>query len=154
MGGSLGARDVLSQAEVDGLLAMEKHEEGRQVWHYPTPGSSIAIPLASVDGRESFLLDMYRGRIALERGSHQNRARKVVILARLDFGGAPHRNPDGEEIGSPHLHLYRQGYGDKWAYPLPSDHFPKPSDAMQLLQDFMRYCNVTKRPVIQQGIFA
>ncbi|HEY7442131.1 MAG TPA: hypothetical protein VH701_06920 [Vicinamibacterales bacterium] len=26
--------------------------------------------------------------------------------------GAPHRNPDDEEIPCPHLHLYREGYGD------------------------------------------
>ena len=144
----------LSQAEADELLAMEKHAAEHEIWDYPAPGSSIAIPLTSVDGRESFLLDMYRGRIALEKDTYQNRARKVVILARLDFGGAPHRNPDGKEIGSPHLHIYREGYGDKWAYPLPSDRFPKPSDAMHLLQDFMQYCNITKPPVIQQGIFA
>lgn len=144
----------ISQAEADDLLAMEKHEDGCQVWNYPVPGTSVVIPLTSADGREPFILDMYRGRIALAKGTYQNRARQVVILARLDFGGAPHRNPDGEEVDSPHLHLYREGFGDKWAYPLSSDHFPKPTDAMQLLQDFMRYCNITKLPAIQQGVFA
>ena len=26
-----------------------------------------------------------------------------MVLARLDFGGRPHRNPDGGHVGSPHL---------------------------------------------------
>ena len=74
-----------------------------------------------MDGREEFLLDIRRARIDLAKGTYQNRGREVVILARLDFGGAPHRNPDGEEIGSPHIHLYREGFGDKWAFPIPSE---------------------------------
>jgi hypothetical protein len=36
---------------------------------------------------------------------------------RLDLDGPPHRNPDDEEIPWPHLHVYREGYGDKWASP-------------------------------------
>ncbi len=34
----------------------------------------------------------------LTKGTYQNRARGVAILARLDFGGAPHRNRDDQEI--------------------------------------------------------
>lgn len=75
-----------------------------------------------------------------------------MILARLDFGGAPHRNPDGEEIGSPHLHLYREGYGDKWAFPVPDHHFANPNDPWLALQDFMRFCNIVEPPVIRQGL--
>jgi hypothetical protein len=75
------------------------------------------------------------------------------VLVRLDFGGAPHRNPDGEEIGSPHLHLYREGYGDKWAVPVPEDRFENLSDPWQTLEDFMRYCNVVQSPMIRRGLF-
>ncbi|KJU85379.1 prophage protein [Candidatus Magnetobacterium bavaricum] len=42
---------------------------------------------------------------------------RKIILLRLCFGGHPHRNPDDTEISSPHLHRYREGYADKWAYP-------------------------------------
>ena len=143
----------LLQADANALLVMEKQRCDDTIWSYPNPGSRIAIPLASVDGRESFLLDVYRGRIALGKGTYQNRARQVVVLARLDFGGAPHRNPDGEEVGSPHLHIYREGFGDKWAYPLPSDRFPLQGGGSNLLDDFMQYCNITKRPQIQGSVF-
>ena len=143
----------LTQAEADALLAMEKRRSDDTEWSYPDLGGHVTIPLVSIDRRESFLLDLRWGRIDLGKGTYQNRGRQVVVLARLDFGGAPHRNPDGEEIGSPHLHLYREGFGDKWAYPVSDDHFPNPHDTWQTLQDFMRYCNIVVPPVIQRGLF-
>ena len=143
----------LTQAEADALTVMEKRRSGETEWQYPDLGGSVTIPLVSMDRRESFLLDLRRGRIDLTKGTYQNRGRQVVVLARLDFGGAPHRNPDGEEIRSPHLHLYREGYGDKWAIPVPYDDFPNLHDAWQTLQDFMRYCNIVEPPVIRRGLF-
>ncbi len=73
-----------------------------------------------------------------------------IILARLDLGGPPHRNPDGQEILCPHLHLHREGYGDKWAYPLPVD-FTNPNDAWLILNEFMDYCNIVDKPDIRRN---
>lgn len=143
----------LTQAEADALTAMEKRRSDDTEWQYPDLGGYVTIPLVSMDRRESFLLDLRRSQIDLTKGTYQNRGRQIVVLARLDFGGAPHRNPDGDEIRSPHLHLYREGYGDKWATPLPGDLFPDPHDAWQTLQDFMRYCNIVEPPVIRRGLF-
>lgn len=144
----------ITQAEADALMKMEKHRSDDTQWDYPDLGRHVTIPLTSADRREPFLLDLRKGSINLTKGTYQTRARQIVILARLDFGGAPHRNPDGEEIASPHLHLYREGFGDKWAIPVPSEHFSSPNDAWQMLEDFMRYCNITKPPMIQRGLFA
>lgn len=104
---------TLSQSEADALFAMEKHRSDDSERSFPGGGGSIVIPLVSTDGRESFLLDLRRRRVDITKATYQNRARTVVVLARLDLGGHPHRNPDGEEIGSPHLHRYREGFGDK-----------------------------------------
>lgn len=114
---------------------------------------SLIVPLQSPDKREQFLLDIRRGRIDLLKGKYQTRARQVVVLVRLDFGGAPHRNPDDQEIGSPHLHLYREGYGDKWAVEVPVENFPRLSDLWGTLEDFMRFCRVTMPPHIERGLF-
>lgn len=143
----------LSQSEADALMLMEKVcvQEGK--WDYPPLGGSICIPLTSVDRRENFHLDISRGRIELRRAKYQNRARQVIILVRLDAGGPPHRNPDGEEIPCPHLHIYREGFGDKWAARLPADRFANATDLWQTLIDFMSYCHVTRPPVIQRGVF-
>jgi hypothetical protein len=143
----------LIQADADALIAMEKHRVNEQQNEYPSFGGSVIIPLVSADRRENFLLDISRGRIDLLKGKYQNRARQIVVLSRLDFGGPPHRNPDGEEIPSPHLHVYREGFGDKWALPAPTDKFPNLNDPWHTLGDFMRYCNITKPPIIRKGLF-
>ena len=142
----------LTQSEAEALIAMEKHRLDDERYSYPTSGS-LVIPLQSQDKREQFLLDIRRGRIDLLKGKYQTRARQVVVLVRLDFGGAPHRNPDDQEIGSPHLHLYREGYGDKWAVDVPIEHFPRTSDLWGTLEDFMRFCRVTMPPYIERGLF-
>ena len=143
----------LMQAEADALIAMEKHRFDETRWDYPGLGGTIIIPLISQNKRENFLLDVSRSRIDLLKGTYQNRARQTVILVRLDFGGQPHRNPDDTEIPSPHLHIYREGYGDKWAMTVPSDRFANITDRWQALEDFMRFCNITVTPIIERGLF-
>lgn len=142
----------LTQAEAESLIAMPKCRTDDDVVYYPAPGGSLVLPLTSTDKNENFLLDIRRGRIDLSKATYQNRARQIVILVRLDLGGAPHRNPDGEEVASPHIHLYREAYGDKWARPLPSDGFSDAGDLWQTLDDFIRYCNIIEPPIIQKGI--
>lgn len=111
----------LTQDEADSLIAMPKFRTNDDVMYYPDQGSSLTIPLISTDKKENFLLDIKRGRIDLQKATYQNRARQTVILVRLDLSGAPHRNPDGEEVACPHLHVYRERYGDRWAGPVPGD---------------------------------
>jgi hypothetical protein len=144
----------LTQDEVDLLIAMKKFKINDDKWDYPGLGGSVTIPLVSEDKRENFLLDIYRGRIDLSKGTYQNRSRQVVLLVRLDFGGQPHRNPDQEEVSSPHLHIYREGYGDKWAVPVPLDKFPNVSDLWQTMNDFMIYCNIVEQPNLNKGLFS
>ena len=143
----------LTQSEADALIAMEKIKVDDSRWDYPDLGGSLCIPLISKDKRENFMLDISRGKIDLLKGKYQNRARQIIILVRLDFGGQPHQNPDEKEIPSPHLHIYREGYGDKWAYPVSSGEFKNIDDLQETLYDFMRFCNVVDFPNIQFGLF-
>ena len=142
----------LTQDEADALIALPKSKANHDTTYYPDQGGFLVIPLVSADKKENFLLDIKRGRIDLQKVTYQNRARQAVILVRLDLGGAPHRNPDGEEIACPHLHIYREGYSDKWAGTVPADLFVDTRDLWQALMDFMRYCNITEPPDIQKGI--
>jgi uncharacterized protein DUF6978 len=143
----------LTQSDADALLAMEKHRIDDSAYDYPSLGGALRIPLQTPDKREAFILDITRSQIKLNKGTYQNRGRGVVILARLDFGGAPHRNPDDQEIDCPHLHLYRQGFGDKWAMALPVGPFSDPTDPWRLLSDFMRFVNITLPPVMRRDLF-
>ena len=143
----------ITQVEADRLLDTPKRRADARVWSYPSLGGRIVVPLTSTDNREKFSLDVTRNRIDMSKGSYQNRARKAIVLARLDFGARPHRNPDGQEIMSPHLHLYREGFGSKWAFQVPSDRFAtNTDDPWTMLIDFMGFCNVMDRPIIEQGL--
>jgi hypothetical protein len=93
-----------------------------------------------------------RGRIKFTKATYQNRARQAVILMRLDLDGPLHRNQDGEEIACPHLHIYREGYGDKWAMPAPADKYPDTGNLLSTFEAFMRHCNITS-PEFLAGLF-
>jgi len=143
----------LTQSEADALLAMSKRRKDTITYRQPPHRGKLLVPLEDLTGREMFLLDISRGGISLERRTYQTRARQTAILARLDFG-SPHRNPDEEEIGVPHLHLYREGFGDKWAFPVPTEHFPTPADPWRTLFDFMTFCKIVEPPDIQRELLA
>lgn len=146
----------ISQAEADALIAMEKRCIGNKSSLFPGPGSRLAVMLTSVDKRENFVLDITRSQIKLTKATYQNRARQAVILMRLDLDGATHRNPgpDYLEIPCPHLHIYREGYGDKWAIPAPVDRYPNVQDLFSTFEAFMLHCNITELPQIERGLFS
>jgi len=143
--------DWLSQQEADTLLRMRKLRIDITPHSFPELGGHIEIPLVSTDKREAFSLDISRRRIALTT-KYQTRGRQSLVLARLDFN-APHRNPDDTEVGVPHLHLYREGYGDKWAFNVPENLLSNPDDHWQVLIDFMAYCAIVEPPYITRGLF-
>jgi MoaA/NifB/PqqE/SkfB family radical SAM enzyme len=143
----------LSQADADALIAMPKRAADDREYDFPGLGERLVLPLTSMDKREDFLLDITRMQINVAKVNYQNRARQVVILMRLDLGGSPHRNPDGEIIPCPHLHIYREGYGDKWAFPLVEGKFENLSNLFETLQDFMAECNIVEAPKMQGGLF-
>lgn len=144
----------ISQADADKLIAMQKFRvENSEIYPFPTRGSKLSIPLKSSDGSEQFHLDIERNKINLLKGKYQNRARRTIVLIRLDFGGSPHRNPNDEEVPSPHLHIYKENFGDKWAIPVPTERFSNIDNLLQTLEEFMRYCNIIEPPIIQRGLF-
>lgn len=132
----------LTQSEADALLAIPKRLQVSGVIRFPRPGRYERFDLESLDGREQFYLDISRSRIKLTKRTHQNRAQRTVILARLCLDGSTHRNPDGSQVGSSHLHVYREGYADKWAYEVPPDAFKDLSDLWRTLEDFLSYCAI------------
>ncbi len=142
----------LSQADADALLAMHKVEPTQDPTYLPDLGGILTVPLYSTDGAEEFKLDVRRNKIRLTKSTYQTRARSIFVLARLDIAGAPHRNPDGEEIPCPHMHLYQEGFGDKWAVDA-SEMISACNDNFEVLQWFMARCNVVRPPNFQVGLF-
>lgn len=148
------AEAPLPQDEADRLLAMEKRRTSDSPIMFPKPRRRSSAELRSVDGRETFALDMYFGDIDFPRFVIQIRARHDTALARLELDGPVHLNPDGELVPTPHLHLYREGDGVRWAYPAPADQFSDLSDRWLVWGDFMRFCNITAPPELQGEIFS
>jgi len=144
----------ITQAEADLLIAMEKFFIDEKEWTFPIAGQRIALELISADKRENFVLDITRAQIKLTKATFQHRARAAIVLMRLDLDGPPHRNPDGREILCPHLHLYREGYGDKWAMPAPLDRYTNPADLFSTCETFMQHCNITGPTRMQRGLFS
>ncbi len=72
---------------------------------------------------------------------------------RLCLSSRGHRNPDGTMISGPHIHRYREGQDDKWAYPLPPQMAECCDNPTDILGRFMEYCNVTNYSQIQGGLF-
>ena len=134
----------LTQKEADRLLQLEKHQSDSKMYQFPARGGKCQVPLTAGKGKgkENFLLDIYRGRRISIKMTYQTRARKIVPLARVDFNGAKHCNPDGTEVPTPHLHVYREGYGDRWAYPLSPQNFSAPDDPRQSFTEFLQFCNI------------
>ena len=105
--------------------------------------------LKSKVSQNEFILNIDRGKIELSKIKYQSRHKQTnCILSRIDTSGPRHQNPDGEFIECPHIHIYKEGYNDKWAYPLDENKFRDTSDLCQLLNDFLLFFNVEDIPRI------
>lgn len=87
-----------------------------------------------------------KGRLKLSKCTYQERYAVVEILVRLDVDGPPHVNPDGADVPCPHIHLYREGFADKWAYALPTGVFSNTSKLELTFVEFLGYCKVESIP--------
>jgi hypothetical protein len=143
---------VLSQAEADALIAEKKRFEQPTLIRLLAGADSTFILIG--ESGESFLLDTWRGTIRMSKVKFQNRTRKAFVLLRLDINGAPHTNPepDGTRLRGTHLHVYREGYEDKWATELDPARFVDTSDIGRTLQDFFTVCGIDpQNAVIEVG---
>ena len=145
---------AITQAEADALIEMEKRFVDDKDWYFPAAGERITLTLTSLDKRENFMFDVTRAQIKLTKATYQNRARQAIILMRLDLDGPPHRNPDETEIACPHLHIYKEGFGDKWAIAAPVERYGNSLDLFSTCEAFMQHCNITGPSKMQKGLFS
>jgi hypothetical protein len=155
----------ITQQDADFFFSMEKFPEELNEHNFPASGCKLVLPFVSADKRENFLFDIYRGSIRLTKVTYQNRVRKAYVLRRLDFDGATHLNPEveniplpilepfnGKEISSPHIHLYVEGYGERWAIPAELLLPLNGKDIYEIMIDFFKYCNVKRLPKIEKTL--
>lgn len=100
--------------------------------YYYVPCDAV-ISLYSEDQTTEFLMDF-----AVLIGNKQRYQLRVYtnhVLIRIDVNSRPHRNPDRELIGGTHIHIYKEGYEDKFARPLPES--IDENDIINILEHFM-----------------
>lgn len=144
----------ISQEEADQLMTLIKKLENMEPIQFPKARESKELNTQSLDGRIQFIIDINRkgGRFKPKKCTYQTRYRRSIILLRIDLEGPPHQNPDGEIIPCPHIHIYKEGYNTRWAYPLSLQLKTDPTDLVSVLIDFLKYNNIHERPpIINQG---
>lgn len=153
---------ALTQSEADSLLRMPKEfMEADPLEFSQSQAMKYDRLLQSSDRREQFLLTIERGQRKRIRLKYQTRARKVIILARLDLNGPAHKNPPespyrpNERLDGPHMHLYREDFEDRIAYDLADIHGLVIRDlrsGVSCLEDFLLFSGVAQWPAIQLAI--
>jgi len=139
---------MLTQQEAEKLIAIKKL--------FVSNGTIIlnesfnqTIPLISENKQEHFLLDLKQGRIDLNKLRYQNRYDEVIQLVRFESKGV-HENPDGEIIKGAHIHIYKEGYGDKFA--ISAKEFESPEDVLKTLVKFCEFCNIEGKKFAYQSL--
>lgn len=144
-------KDDLSTSRAEEILGLRKEFEDRKPLEI-RQGSKVESVLTAVTEqlRLGFDLTFYEpGRFSFQV---RLSPRSGLVLARLDVGGRPHRNPKGKRKGkgkivpAPHLHLYRKGCGAELAYPVEQSDFRDISDMQMSYDDFCAKFNIGKRP--------
>lgn len=146
----------MEQITADYLIGLEKRIVEPYV-SFPSSSEKNTLNIQSLDGSETFLLDINRaGSIRISRCTFQERYNITIALIRLDLDeNKPHQNPDDAIIKGPHIHIYKEGYGDRWAYPITELNpcpFSDTSDLLTSFIEFCAYCNVSTIPDIQGSL--
>jgi hypothetical protein len=148
---------ILSQQEAQRLFELPKRIFSEYAIRFPSEGERITLECLSYSRRYVFQADIDRSGMIRSKLKFQNRYNRIFILRRLEIIGPPHKNPpdalqydflkkyENMEIPCPHLHIYVEGFNDRWAIPISDfDGFSMlPGDTpYEIMIKFFKYCNI------------
>ena len=147
------------QHSYDELINMPKQiDETKREYDAPAPGKTLEIKLMSPEDLScKFKLSIYEGKhssqisIAVESGrktSMQTRYR-TETLVRVDIDErAKHTNPDGTVIEGSHVHIAKEGFSDRIAYPIDAEEaiavVGGNREIIGVFESFREYCHIEK----------
>lgn len=131
----------LTQYECDCLFKLNKEFEDNQTIELSPPPLQWVRKIKSTTTGDTFLLDFWRGSFRLQKYTFNHRCRQSIILLRFDNHGE-HTNPDGIKITGPHVHIYREGFGDKYAFPVSEINIKQGDTMDDVLREILLYCNI------------
>lgn len=102
----------------------------------------IGEELISDEFGDIFKLDLRKNKIELKVLNCNTRANDCFVIARLDVNDREHKNPDGTKVGETHLHIYKEGYNDRYAYDPSKYGFSNYNDVPALILQFANFCKI------------
>lgn len=141
---------MLTQQEFDALHSLKKYldiPDNEIIW--PTKGTKLTLKCYSIDDKEQFEITITTSKIKVTKATFQQLYSDKTILFRIDMDGPRHLNPNGEFIECPHIHIYKEGAHDKWAYPLQNFISIENQDLQGIFLAFLTYINIIKLPTIK-----
>ena len=144
---------AITQSEYDYLMSQDKEFDDllNTIALGPAP-IQWTKKINSLKTQDTFLLDFYRGKIELSKYTFNKRYRHTIILIRYDNAGR-HTNPDGQEFNGPHVHLYREGYNDKFAFSASEIGVNGLDTIESVFGKLLYFCNIKRIPVIEIPMF-
>lgn len=140
----------LTEEEFKYLLALEKRFEDSE--GLSVGSGTWSRDILAVQTKDMFILDYRRASIEFKKFTFNKRYRNSIILLRYDALGR-HTNPDGQTFEGAHVHIYKEGYNDKFAYPVGAIGLKEDQvNAEDILMQFLKYCNVNDVPNIQSSL--
>lgn len=145
----------LTDSEARFLLEIEKIVTENSI-DIPIDGDKCGLNLERHDNNDNVLIiHIVSSSKNKEKYTFNVVYNKCITILRIDIGGSlVHINPDGTEIPVPHMHIYRDGFDDTFAIPLP-DSFSDVDNIAKVLYDLFAYSNVINRDNVEikcQGV--
>ena len=143
----------ITQAEYNFLIKQEKVFDNQltSIQLGPAPIHWMR-QINSLTTKDIFFLDFYRGSFELSKYTINKRYRQTIIMLRYDNAGR-HTNPDGVLFEGRHIHLYREGYNDKFAFSVSEIGITDVNGMEIVFNKIMQFCNVIKFPSIEVPMF-
>ena len=138
----------LTQIEADMLISMLKESLEKNIEIPINKANRTEFEVVEVaDKKEKFIINIARKGINNQAMTYQARhPRTGEILLRLDINPSTfHRNPDGEKIEGNHLHVFTEGFGEKYAIPFEV----KSNNFHDLCMEFFERFNLIDKPNVR-----
>jgi len=144
---------TLTQAEYDFIMSQDKFfDDPVSTIHLGPAPIQWVRQINSAFKTEIYLLDFYRGSFELTKYTINKRYKQTIILLRYDSDGR-HTNPDGEKFEGAHIHLYKEGYNDKYAFSVSKIGLVETDGMEVVFNKIMHFCNIKKIPYIEMSMF-
>jgi len=141
----------LTQGQADALINIRKMFLDKSPLIINRP-SNIQRELQSQGNPEDrFYLNVSQKAIEFGRYSSVTRFFSVPLIRACINEDSIHENPDGEVIKGCHIHIYKEGNRDNYAYPLSKYGFSS-IEMTKFLSDFLKLCAIEKIDIIEQTL--